>query len=160
MKALARHLIQELRPMRRPARVLYLGAAFWMASALVHLVALGADGWAWSGAVSFRKPLIFSLSIALLMATMGWVLDRLPERPRLAGAIAWTFLVSSTVEVGLITVQACLRKTLLPHIKRGARSSRTRGRSPCPCLGRRRRELHRFHREKWGRRRSCCEGRL
>jgi hypothetical protein len=106
MNALARHLIQELRPVRRPARVLYLGAAFWMASALVHLVALGADGWAWSGAVSFRKPLTFSLSIALLMATMGWVLDRLPERPRLAGVIAWTFLVSSTVEVGLIAVQA------------------------------------------------------
>jgi hypothetical protein len=48
----------------------------------------------------------FSLSIALLMATMGWVLDRLPERPRLAGVIAWAFLMSSTVEVGLITVQA------------------------------------------------------
>jgi hypothetical protein len=56
--------------------------------------------------VSFRKPLTFSLSIALLMATMGWVLDRLPERPRLAGVIAWAFLMSSTVEVGLITVQA------------------------------------------------------
>jgi len=106
VNALARHLIRELRPVRRPARVLYMGAAFWTASALVHLIALGTDGWAWSGAVSFRKPLTFSLSIALLMATMGWVLDRLPERPRLAGVIAWTFLVSSTVEVGLITMQA------------------------------------------------------
>ncbi|HVR79169.1 MAG TPA: hypothetical protein VMS99_12360 [Acidimicrobiia bacterium] len=106
MKALIRHLIEELRPIRRPARVLYLGAAFWMVSALVHLVALGGDGWTWSGAVSFRKPLTFSISVGLLMATVGWVLDRLPDRPRLAGALAWTFLVSSSVEVGLIAVQA------------------------------------------------------
>jgi hypothetical protein len=34
------------------------------------------------------------------------VLDRLPDRPRLAGALAWTFLASSSVEVGLIAVQA------------------------------------------------------
>jgi hypothetical protein len=106
MNALTRHLIEELRPIRRPARVLYLGAAFWMVSALVHLIALGADGWAWSGAVSFRKPLTFSISIGLLMATVGWVLDRLPDRPRLAGVLAWTFLVSSSLEVGLIAVQA------------------------------------------------------
>jgi hypothetical protein len=105
MNALARHLIQELRPIRRPAAVLYLGATFWMASALVHLVALGADGWNWTGAVSFRKPLTFSLSVGLLMATVGWVLDRLPDRRRLAGVLAWTFLVSSSVEVGLITMQ-------------------------------------------------------
>ena len=106
MNALARHLIQELRPIRRPARVLYLGATFWMASALAHLVALGVDGWSWSGAVSFRKPLTFSISVGLLMATVGWVLDRLPVRRRLAGALAWTFLVSSSVEVALITMQA------------------------------------------------------
>jgi hypothetical protein len=102
LNALARHLIQELRPIRRPARILYMGATFWMASALVHLVALGADGWNWSGAVSFRKPLTFSISVGLLMATVGWVLDRLPDRRRLSGVLAWTFLVSSSVEVGLM----------------------------------------------------------
>ena len=75
---------------RRPARVLYAGAAAWLVSGLVHLVVLAANGWAWSGAVSFRKPLTFSVSIALLLATIGWVLDRLPDRPRLAGTIAWT----------------------------------------------------------------------
>jgi hypothetical protein len=103
---LVRTLVTDLRPTRRPARVLYAGAAAWLASGLVHLVVLAANGWAWSGAVSFRKPLTFSVSIALLLATIGWVLDRLPDRPRLAGVIAWTLLVSSTVEVGLITMQA------------------------------------------------------
>ena len=103
---LVRNLIADLRPVRRPARVLYAGAAAWLVSGLVHLVVLAANDWAWSGAVSFRKPLTFSVSIALLLATIGWVLDRLPDRPRLAGTIAWTLLVSSTVEVALITMQA------------------------------------------------------
>jgi hypothetical protein len=103
---LVHDLVADLRPTRRPARVLYAGAAFWLASGLVHLGVLAADGWAWSGAVSFRKPLVFSVSVGLLLATVGWVLDRLPDRPRLAGALSWTLLVSSTVEVGLITRQA------------------------------------------------------
>jgi hypothetical protein len=103
---LVRNLAADLRPTRRPARLLYAGAAAWLASGLVHLVVLAANGWAWSGAVSFRKPLTFSVSIALLLATIGWVLDRLPDRPRLAGTIAWALLVSSTIEVGLITMQA------------------------------------------------------
>ena len=103
---LVHNLVADLRPVRRPARVLYAGAAAWLVSGLAHLVVLAANGWAWSGAVSFRKPLTFSVSIALLLATIGWVLDRLPDRPRLAGTIAWTLLVSSTIEVGLITMQA------------------------------------------------------
>jgi hypothetical protein len=103
---LVRNLVADLRPVRRPARVLYAGATAWLVSGLVHLVVLAANGWAWSGAVSFRKPLTFSVSIALLLATIGWVLDRLGDRPRLAGTIAWTLLVSSTVEVALITMQA------------------------------------------------------
>jgi hypothetical protein len=103
---LVHDLVADLRPTRRPARVLYAGAAFWLASGLVHLGVLAADGWAWSGAVSFRKPLVFSVSVGLLLATIGWVLDRLPDRPRLAGALSWALLSSSTVEVGLITMQA------------------------------------------------------
>jgi hypothetical protein len=103
---LLRDLAADLRPVRRPARVLYAGAAAWFAVGLFHVPVLAFHGWAWSGAVSFRKPLVFSVSIALLLATIGWVLDRLPDRPRLAGTLAWTLLGSSTVEVGLIALQA------------------------------------------------------
>jgi hypothetical protein len=98
-------ILNDLRPVRRPAKILYVGAAFWLLSAVIHLGAVALDGWDLSGAVSFRKPLVFSLSVGLLLATVGWVLDRLPDRPRLAGALAWTFLVSSTIEVALIAMQ-------------------------------------------------------
>jgi hypothetical protein len=98
-------IVHDLRPVRRPARILYWGAAFWLSSAVLHVFALAADDWSWAGAISFRKPITFSLSIGLLLATSGWVLDRLPDRPRLAGALSWTLLVSSTIEVGLITAQ-------------------------------------------------------
>ncbi|HSM44786.1 MAG TPA: hypothetical protein VK969_07205 [Acidimicrobiia bacterium] len=99
------NIVSDLRPVRRPARVLYAGASLFLLSAVVHLGALILDGWQWSGAVSFRKPLVFSLSVGLLLGTLGWVLDRLPDRPRLAGALAWSFLISSVVEVGLIAMQ-------------------------------------------------------
>jgi hypothetical protein len=103
--SLITEITNDLRPIRRPAKILYGGAAFWGVSAMVHVGALALDGWRWSGAVSFRKPVVFSISMALLLATVGWILDRLPERPRLAGALAWTFLISSSIEVGLITMQ-------------------------------------------------------
>ena len=38
---LVRNLAADLRPARRPARLLYAGAAAWLASGLVHLVAPG-----------------------------------------------------------------------------------------------------------------------
>lgn len=98
-------IANDLRPVSRPARILYAGAVFWSLSAAVHAGALALDGWQWSGSVSFRKPLVFSMSIALLLATVGWVIDRIPDRPRLASALAWTFLVSSSIEVGLIAMQ-------------------------------------------------------
>jgi hypothetical protein len=97
--------VNDLRPIRRLARILYAGAIFWLFSAAVHIAALALDGWQWSGSVSFRKPVVFSVSIGMLLATVGWVLDRLPDRPRLAGVLAWTFLISSSIEVGLIAMQ-------------------------------------------------------
>jgi hypothetical protein len=100
-----RDLARDLRPMSRPARLLYGGAAFWLVAGLFHIGALAMDGWQWSGSISFRKPIVFSVSIGLLLGSVGWVIDRLPERPRLEGALAWTLLASATLEVGLIALQ-------------------------------------------------------
>lgn len=106
LKSTVMTIIDDLRPVRRPARVLYSAAAVWVTIGALHLIPLAADGWDWSGSVSFRKPIVFSVSMGLLLATVGWVLDRLPERRRLAGALAWSFLVSTSIEITLITIQA------------------------------------------------------
>lgn len=107
------HLVEELGPHTRASRVLMAGAAGWLTSGLFHLGVWVATiaGWdgpvsaSWSGAVSWRKPIVFSMSIAALLWAFGWVLDRLPPTPRLAGRLAWTFLIASTVETGLIVAQ-------------------------------------------------------
>lgn len=99
-------LLDDLTPRRWPSKALYTFGGFWVASALFHTAILAGTGFEWSGSVSWRKPISFGISVGLLLATIGWVLDRLPDRPRVAGSIAWILGLSSTVEVGLITLQA------------------------------------------------------
>ncbi len=104
--AAIRPLLDDLKPKRRPSKTLYTFGAFWVFSGLFHIAILAFTGFEWSGPVSWRKPMSFGLSVGLLLATIGWILDRLPNRPRLADSIAWIFGLASTVEVGLITLQA------------------------------------------------------
>jgi len=48
------------------------------ASAAVHVIALLATGGEWSGAVSFRKPITFGVSVGLLLWTCGPARSRTP----------------------------------------------------------------------------------
>ncbi|MGI9611919.1 MAG: hypothetical protein ACR2QO_03345 [Acidimicrobiales bacterium] len=98
-------LVDELLPKRGPSRLLAWFALAWFASAAVHLTIFIADDTAWTGSVSWRKPIVFSLSIALIIWAYGWVLDRLPHRPRLAWSLAALFAISSTIENSLILTQ-------------------------------------------------------
>jgi hypothetical protein len=70
------------------------------------VVALLVTGGSWEGAVSFRKPITFGISVGLLLWTCGWVMDRLPARKRLEGVLTAVLIVSGLIEVGLITTQA------------------------------------------------------
>lgn len=93
--------------LERPAsRRLGVAATLLGASAAVHIVVLLATGGDWNGAVSFRKPITFGISIGLLLWTCGWVIDRLPSRKRLEGVLAAILVGSGLIEVGLITAQA------------------------------------------------------
>ena len=100
-----RRLMAELLPQRGPAKLLGYAALFWIVSTVVHLGVFIADDTPWSGAISWRKPIVFSLSIGLLLWAYGWVLDRLAHRPRLAWTLSVLFTVSSTAEIGLIAMQ-------------------------------------------------------
>ncbi|HEX2153342.1 MAG TPA: hypothetical protein VHL52_05130 [Acidimicrobiia bacterium] len=99
-------LRSQLRLVKHSSRRLGGAAAVLGLSALVHVVVLLVDGGGWEGAVTFRKPITFGISVGLLLWTCGWILDRLPPRPRIEGALAWPLIVSGVIEVALITVQA------------------------------------------------------
>ena len=76
-----------LLPRSAASRALFALAILFMASAAFHTFVLAADGWQWSGAVSWRKPVVFSVSLGTLAWAVGWIIDRLPPRPRLAAVI-------------------------------------------------------------------------
>lgn len=99
-------LRSQLRLQKTHSRWLGAAAAVLAASAVTHIVVLLATGGGWEGAVSFRKPITFGISVALIMWTSGWVMDRLPDRPRIESILAVTLIASGLVEVALITVQA------------------------------------------------------
>ncbi len=98
-------VISHLRLTKRSSRRLGAAAAILGLSALVHLIVLLVDGGTWEGAVSFRKPITFGISFGLILWTCGWIMDRLPDRPRLESALSITLIVSGLLEVGLITAQ-------------------------------------------------------
>lgn len=100
-----RTALADLLPQRGPSTLLGYVAGFWLTSGLLHLVIFAFADTAWSGAVSWRKPIVFSVSFGLMLLAFGWVLDRLPDRGRLAWSLAVVFALSSSIEVGLITLQ-------------------------------------------------------
>jgi hypothetical protein len=93
-------------PQRRYTRVIGYAAVLFSASAFVHLCVAVGRGWDWAGAVSFRKPVTFAVSFALLFAALWWALDRLPNRPRLGWFLAAPLVAGSVVETLLITMQS------------------------------------------------------
>ncbi len=66
-----RALLDDLKPQRHSSRVLYVFGGFWIFSALVHTGLLAATGFEWSGSVSWRKPIVFGLSIGLLLTVQA-----------------------------------------------------------------------------------------
>lgn len=86
-------------------RTMYRLAGLMVASTLVHLVAWLVDGGAWEGPVSWRKPIVFSLSFALTFLSIGWVLGRLPHRRFLGWATTALVGGGGVVEVILIAGQ-------------------------------------------------------
>ena len=93
-------------PQRSYTRFIGYSSVLFAASALIHLVVAIARGWDWAGSVSFRKPVTFAISFALLAAAIWWTLDRLPHRSRLGWGLTIPLVIGSVIETGLITLQS------------------------------------------------------
>lgn len=98
--------ISQHLPQRSYTRFIGLSTILFAVSGVVHLGVAIARGWDWAGAVSFRKPVTFAISFALLLAAIWWTLDRIPERKRLGWGLSIPLVVGSVFETALITLQS------------------------------------------------------
>ena len=101
-----RTLVSALSLHKPASRRLGAAALVLLFSAVCHLVVLLAVSRQWAGPVSLRKPITFGISVGMLLWTVGWVIDRLPPRPRLETSLGLSMVASGLAEVALITVQA------------------------------------------------------
>jgi hypothetical protein len=86
-------------------RALLAVAAVFAGVGAAHLIPFLASGAVWGGAVSWRKPILFGLSIGIVTWWLAWVLDKLPwsQRRKTTWAIAYTGAM--VVEYTVITAQ-------------------------------------------------------
>lgn len=110
MSALQSHLARwaatfaELADPRDPARrLLSRSAVFFLVGGAFHLLVWGLDGGPWAGPVTWRKPIVFGLSIGLTSLSLSWMLGRLRPANRLRAARIYT--VAMVLEYGLIVMQ-------------------------------------------------------
>jgi len=104
MTRLVRSAWAAVRPETAQQRFVWFCGALLLASGLLHGVVAVVDGGSWWGPVSWRKPVVFALSFAAMLWTVGWILRVLPPR-RWAWLPVATLAVSAVAETALITLQ-------------------------------------------------------
>jgi hypothetical protein len=96
--------VARLRHAGRPVRLLVIAALTSLALGLGHVVVWAVDGGSWGGPVSWRKPIVFGISIAATTAALAWVVAQLPRtRGRFRAALV--YVVAIGLEYGLIAMQ-------------------------------------------------------
>ena len=87
-------------------RFLYRLSALFLFSAALHAAVFILDDRPWEGPLSWRKPLSFSVSFALVCASLAWVMNFLPRRQRAGWLLLGSFGFASFGETALISLQA------------------------------------------------------
>jgi len=70
------------------------------------LVGLLVDPRIITGAPAWLKPFKFAVSTAIYSLTLAWILERLPDWPRVRRVVAWTTAIVFVLEVAIIDAQA------------------------------------------------------
>jgi len=94
---------------RQPLLTVFAGLL--LALALPTAVMLAVDDRTWRDVAIWAKPLKFMLSTAAFAATTAWfvgLLSKDMQRSRLVRGLAWTVVITSSFEVGYISLQASL----------------------------------------------------
>ncbi len=95
---------RALRDLDRDRRTLLWVALAYAVSGGLHALVFLVDGGAWTGDVSWRKPIVFGFSGAVTTASLAWALGAVradPARRRWVDV----YVTAMTLEIALITVQ-------------------------------------------------------
>jgi MFS family permease len=84
----------------------YYAGALLIASGLVHVVIFLIDGGPWAGAIGWRKPIVFGLSLGITTIFLSWFMSYLRARPFTGWVLMGVIAVCSGIEYALITAQA------------------------------------------------------
>ena len=85
-------------------RFAYYCGALLVLSGLFHVGVFLADGGAWEGPLSWRKPIVFGLSFGVTVVTLAWMLGFLHPRRAVAWIVVSVLAVASIGEVALISL--------------------------------------------------------
>jgi uncharacterized membrane protein len=86
-------------------RLGYACGAVLLLSGLVHVGVYVVDGGAWTGPISWRKPIVFGLSFGVTLMTLSWVIGLLRPRKAVGWLVLGVLSVASLAEVALISMQ-------------------------------------------------------
>jgi len=86
-------------------RFVYDVGVLFLLSGICHTAVFWMDGGSWSGPVSWRKPISFSFSFALISFSLAWVLSFLPRRAVWGWIVMGVYGGASVVETALIAMQ-------------------------------------------------------
>ncbi|WP_164203473.1 hypothetical protein [[Micrococcus luteus] ATCC 49442] len=103
---LASYLLRGWQHLSAPAKLLAAVGLLMAASALFHAVVFLQSGTAWEGAVSWRKPVAFGLSLALTAVTLALIESRLRLRPVVSWLLLGALSAAFVLEAFLVTLQA------------------------------------------------------
>jgi len=90
----------------RYQRFTYIIGLFLIIAGLFHVIPLAFSGFAWNGAVSFRKPIVFGLALGLNAWSFAWIMTYLPKLKKTSWTILIIYLTASILEFIPITWQA------------------------------------------------------
>ncbi|MDQ3661136.1 MAG: hypothetical protein M3454_08795 [Actinomycetota bacterium] len=87
-------------------RFLYRLSTLFLVSAALHAAVFLLDDRPWDGPLSWRKPLLFSLSFTLVCASLAWVMTFLPPKRTAGWLLLGSLGFASFGETALISLQA------------------------------------------------------
>ena len=105
LKAFTATLMNYYRAGERYQKFAYFAGLILIVGGLLHVIPLALGGFQWSGAVSFRKPIVFGLALGLNAWSFAWIMTYLPKRRKTSWFWLGFYLLGAYLEFIPISLQ-------------------------------------------------------